>query len=84
MDVVKDVGLITCGRMVYRQVQYSSLGEGAAVVSLGAVDMEEGEQVRVQVECGREEVNNGEKQEKDKKHVETDKERTIKRSSWMT
>ena len=31
------------------RVQYSSLGEGAAVVSLGAVDMEEGVQVRVQV-----------------------------------
>ena len=29
--------------------QYSSLGEGAAVVSLGAVVMEEGVQVRVQV-----------------------------------
>ena len=41
--------------------QYSSLGEGAAGVSLGAVHMEEGVQVRVQVECGREEVNNGEK-----------------------
>ena len=64
-------------------MQYSSLGEGAAVVSLGAVDMEGGVQVRVQVECGREEVNNGEKQEKDK-HEETDNERTIKRSSWMT
>ena len=42
-------------------MQYFSLGEGAAVVSLGAVDMEEGVQVRVQVECGKEEVNNGEK-----------------------
>ena len=29
--------------------QYSSLGEGTAVVSLGTVDMEEGVQVRVQV-----------------------------------
>ena len=36
--------------------QDSSLGEGAAAVSLGAVLMEEGVQVRVQVECGREEV----------------------------
>ena len=63
------------------KVQYSSLGEGAAVVSLGAVNMEEGVQVRIQVECAREEVNNGEKQEKDK-HEETDNERTIKRSSW--
>ena len=41
--------------------QYFSLGEGAAGVSLGAVHMEEGVQVRVQVECGREEVNDGEK-----------------------
>ena len=37
---------------------------------------------RVQVECGREEVNDGEKQEKDK-HEETDNERTINHTSWM-
>ena len=61
--------------------QYSSLGDGAAGVFLGVVHME-GAQVRVQVECGREEVSNREKQEKDK-HEETDNERTIKRSSWM-
>ena len=36
--------------------QYSSFGEGAAGLSLGAVHMEEGVQVRVQVEVGREEV----------------------------
>ena len=29
--------------------QYSSFGEGAAVVSLGTIDMVEGAQVRVQV-----------------------------------
>ena len=61
--------------------QYSSLGEGAAGVSLGAVHMER-VQVRVQVEQRRDEVNNREKQEKDK-HEETDNERTIKRLSWM-
>ena len=49
------------GWYIARGNKYSSLGEGAAVVSLGAVDMEEGEQVRVQVECGREEVNDGDK-----------------------
>ena len=70
------------GRYIAR-VQYSSLGEGAAGVSVGGVHMEEGVQVRVQVERGREEVNDGEKQEKDK-HEETDNERTIKRSSCMT
>ena len=37
--------------------------------------MEEGVQVREQVEVGREEVNNGEKLEKDK-HEETDNERS--------
>ena len=41
--------------------QYSSLGEGAAGVSRGAVHMEGGVQVRVQVECGREEVGDREK-----------------------
>ena len=62
MEVVKDVGIMTCERMVYiAREQYSSLGEGAASVSLGAVHMEEGVQVRAQVECGREEVNDGEK-----------------------
>ena len=40
--------------------QVASSGEGAAGVSVGAVHME-GVQVRVQVECGREEVNDGEK-----------------------
>ena len=41
--------------------QYSSLGEGAASVSLGAGHMEEGVQVRVQVEVGSEEIDDGEK-----------------------
>ena len=36
---------------------------------------------RVQVECGREEVNNGEKQEKDK-HEETDNERSNTHRGW--
>ena len=54
--------------------QYSSLCEGAAVLSLGVVEVGNGVPGRVQVECGREEVNNGEKSEKDK-HEETDNER---------
>ena len=45
------------GGVYIAREQYSSSGEGAAGVSLGAVHMEEGVQVRVQVECGREEVN---------------------------
>ena len=46
--------------------QYSSLCEGAVVLTLGGVNIEDGVPRRVQVECGREEVNDGEKQEKDR------------------
>ena len=46
--------------------QYSSLCESAVVNSLDAVDIGEEALGRVQVECGREEVNDGEKQEKDR------------------
>ena len=56
-------------------VQYYSLCEGAAVLSIGVVDIADGGAGTVQVECGREEVNDGVKQEKDK-HEETDNERS--------
>ena len=46
--------------------QYFSLCEGAAVLSLGVVDIVDGVPSIVQVECGREEVNEREKQEKDR------------------
>ena len=46
--------------------QYSSLCKCAAVLTLGVIDIGDGVQGRVQVECGREEVNDGEKQEKDR------------------
>ena len=49
-------------RMVYRH----SLCEGAAVISLGAADIGDEVLGRVQVECGREDANDGEKQEKDR------------------
>ena len=55
--------------------QDSSLCEGAVVNSLDAVDTGDEVVGRVQVECGREEVNDGEKQERDK-HEETDNERS--------
>ena len=51
--------------------QYSFLCEGAVVNSLDAVDIEEDVLVRVQVECVREEVNNREKQEKDRTKRQT-------------
>ena len=56
MEVVKELGLITCGRSVFARVQDSSVGGGAGVICLGVVHMEGGVQVRVQVEVGREEV----------------------------
>ena len=62
-------------------VQYSSLCEGAVVNSLDAVDVGEEVLVIVQVECGREEVNDREKQEKDK-HEETDNERSNTHRGW--
>ena len=46
--------------------QYSSLCEGAMINSLDAVDIGEEVLVRVQVGQRREEVNDGEKQEKDR------------------
>ena len=55
--------------------QYSSLCEGAVVNFLDAVDIGKEVLGRVELECGREEVNNKEKQEKDK-HEETDNERS--------
>ena len=61
--------------------QYSSLCEGAVVNFLDDVDIGEEVLVRVQVECGREEVNNREKQEKDK-HEETDNERSSTHHGW--
>ena len=61
--------------------QYSSLCEGATVISLDAVDIGDEVLGRVQVECGREEVNDGEKQEKDK-HEETDNERSNTHHGW--
>ena len=57
--------------------QYSSLCEGAAVVSLDAVDIGEEVLVRMQVECGREELNDRERQ------TRRDGQRTLKHTSWM-
>ena len=46
--------------------QYSSLCGCAAVLTLGVVDIEGGVPGREQVECGRDEVEDGEQQEKDR------------------
>ena len=69
------------GGVYIARVQYSSLGEGAASVSLGVVHMEEGLSVRVQVECGREEV--GDREKHGERQNEGHKQQTINRSPWM-
>ena len=46
-------------------VQYSSFCVSAVVLTLGVVDIEDGVPRREQEECGREEVNDGEKQERE-------------------
>ena len=74
--VVQEFWLITCERMVYRQGQYSSLCEGAGINSLDNIDIEEEVLVRVQVGWGREEVNDGEKQEKDRTRTQTTDDQT--------
>ena len=64
---MRTIGRRDCVRGWYIAIkQYSSLCESAAAISLDAVDIGDEVLGRVQVECGREEVNNGEKQEKDR------------------
>ena len=63
------------GGVYFARRQYSSFGEGAAGVSLGAVHMEERVQVRVQVEVGKEEAGDREK------HGERQNEDTSNRQS---
>ena len=46
--------------------QDSSLCVSAVVLTLGGVDIEDGVPGKEQVECGREEENAGDKQEKDR------------------
>ena len=62
--------------------QYSTLCGDAAVLTLGVIDIGDGVPGRVQVECGREEVNDGEKQEKDKQE-ETDKEQPTNAQAYI-
>ena len=60
--------------------QHSSFCVSAVVFNLGGDDIEDGVPGREQVECGREEVGEGEKQER-----ERNKERPTNahRTSWM-
>ena len=61
--------------------QYSSVCEGAAVSSLGVIDIGDGVPGREQVEFGREEVNDGERQEKDR--TRTNNAQTHRHIGWL-
>ena len=60
------VVVVVARGLFFAMLQYSSLCEGAAVLTLGVVEIGDGVPGRVQVECGMEEINKGEKQEKDR------------------
>ena len=60
--------------------QYSSVCVSAVVLTLGGADIEDGVPGKEQMECGREEVEDGEKQEKDRTRND---QRTLKHTSWM-
>ena len=82
MEVVKELGLITCERS---RGPDSSFGGVPMVNCLGVDHMEEEIQVRVQVEVGREEQGIGETHDGKKQGEEQRvKERTLKRTTWMT
>ena len=62
--------------------QYFSLCVSAVVLTLGGDDIEDGVRDREQVDCEREKVEVGEKQERDK-HEETTNARSKHVTSWM-
>ena len=83
MDVVKELGLITCERGEFGQGGRSSVGGDAGYVCLGA-DMEGEVQDRAQVEVEREEQGVGETHGKEQGEEQRVKEKTLKRTTWMT
>ena len=70
------------GRVNSAREQKLSIGGGAGYDFLGVVHMEEGVQVRVQVEVGREEQGEGETHGKRTKRGTEKQRETINRSSW--
>ena len=64
------------------KVQDFSFGEGAVVICLGVVHMEEEVPDRVQVEVEREEQGTGETHGKEQSEEQRENKRSINRSSW--
>ena len=74
---------MTVGRVNSAREQDSSVGGGTGNNCLGVVHMEEGVQVRVQAEVGREEQGEGETHGKGQSEEANNEEQTLNRSSWM-
>ena len=82
MEVVRELGLITCEGVNSAKGPDSSFG-GVPVGNCLDVDhMEEEVQVRVQVEVEREEQGIGETRKRTRRGTESQK--TLKRTTWMT
>ena len=63
-------------------MQNSSVGAGAGVICLGVVHMEEGVEVRAQVEVGREEVGEGETHGQSQNEEATRNKRSTAHGGW--
>ena len=70
------------GGVYSARVQDSSVGGGAGVICLGVVHKEEGVQVRVQVEVGREEVGEGETHGESQNEEATKNKRSTAHHGW--
>ena len=78
----RTLGLITCEKMVFRHGAILLIvRRRGGFIPRRCRHIGDGVQSRVQIECGREEVNNGEKQEKDN-HEETNNERSSTHHGW--
>ena len=84
MEVVKELRLITCGRVNSATGQDSSVGGGAVVNGLGVIHMEEEVQDRIQVKVEREEQGMGERHGKEQGEEQRENKRSIIRTTWMT
>ena len=70
VEVVEELGLITCEKIVYRHGAILLILRECSGLTLGGDDIEDGVPDREQVEYERKDVEEGEKQERDK-HEET-------------
>ena len=82
MEVVKELGLITCGGVNSAREQHSSVGRGAGNDCPGVVRMEEGVQVRALVKVEREEQGEGETHRENQNEETTRNKRSTAHHGW--